>query len=641
MNIIYLYFLKLYYYSRKTYQKPNSAIWRIIVCLGFFLHIPKTDAQNGPGGIGDASTNQLWLDASKLSFSSTTKITEWTDVSGNGLNAKQAALQNLPSFVPNVLNGKPVIRFSRSTFNTYLEVSGSSTVGTLFSNSNTIFAVAKAITGATSSASSSVGLYQSILTPVGYHSGIHVGGYPTATNIYYVNWLGGTIGGSPAPSTGNSFTSGYTQGNWFLATLKNQESASATTTSAYLNSNQVGSTTSNLLMTNYNNNLVRIGAANTSGDYSWGLNGDIAEIIVYNTALNPTQQFIVETYLATKYNLPFRTEYYSVRDGSFTGTIQGIGTLDGTEKNSSSSLGNFTLAEINNSLNSPNEFLFAGSQLVPVNTTTSDVAASVMQRSEKIWYLQKTGKIDASLTFTFDLPTSSFPPNNYPAKYCLLYRSDQSKNFTIVTTPQGLPLQPTVRTVTITLPFTSVKVTTHFLKFNVTDGTVASQDLVSGYYTIGRIADKAIWKANAISSEWNNIQNWEAGQVPTLETDVVINTCSICPILPANVSINTLSLNTGSVLDLKGYILTATKSLDIRQCTLKNTASQGGILRAFNINEVTGSVFSDQMTIEKTGGQTNTWSGGNLFKKRITILNQVGSTAPINMAAQADDIAEQ
>ena len=50
----------------------------IAVFQNYFL------AQTGPGGVGNATTLALWLDAEDISLSNGSSVSSWSDKSGNG-----------------------------------------------------------------------------------------------------------------------------------------------------------------------------------------------------------------------------------------------------------------------------------------------------------------------------------------------------------------------------------------------------------------------------------------------------------------------------------------------------------------------------------------------------------------------------
>ena len=80
----------------------------LLSLLSCFVGFGAVYAQTGPGGVGDASTNIVWLRADDLSAS---PVSAWSDQSGNGNDMSQGNATYQPTWVDGVLNGKPVLRF--------------------------------------------------------------------------------------------------------------------------------------------------------------------------------------------------------------------------------------------------------------------------------------------------------------------------------------------------------------------------------------------------------------------------------------------------------------------------------------------------------------------------------------------------
>src|SRR5438034_112705 len=76
-------------------------------------------SQTGPGGVGNSTSNILWLkaDASVYNDAGVTQsanndiVQQWNDQSGNGINAFQGTAGTKPAYKTNSINGKPVLSF--------------------------------------------------------------------------------------------------------------------------------------------------------------------------------------------------------------------------------------------------------------------------------------------------------------------------------------------------------------------------------------------------------------------------------------------------------------------------------------------------------------------------------------------------
>lgn len=89
-------------------------------CGGFTSGPPSggfITGNTGPGGVGDASNNQLWLRANDLSLSDGASVSSWSDVSGNSLTANSSGVSaEEPTFNTNDVNGFPSISFDGGDF---------------------------------------------------------------------------------------------------------------------------------------------------------------------------------------------------------------------------------------------------------------------------------------------------------------------------------------------------------------------------------------------------------------------------------------------------------------------------------------------------------------------------------------------
>jgi hypothetical protein len=229
---------------------------------------------------------QLWLPADRINQANNTAVATWSDQSGNGYDATQSTTAARPTFIASGLNGLPVVRFDGT--DDHLDFSGGA------------FSLLRNVAGAT------------IFVVVKYSS--------TTANF-----------SSFYASTNNAITSVRLQ----LRTTttpryqiqgRRLDAISAET----ISSTQATSTSSVIIQTaraDYQNTLMQQyingaldgqktdfqTAGNTSDTDSLGiflgrvsvtyLTGDIAEIIVYNRALNTSELSQVHRYLARKWGI--------------------------------------------------------------------------------------------------------------------------------------------------------------------------------------------------------------------------------------------------------------------------------------------------------------------------------------------------
>lgn len=219
----------------------------------------------------------LWLAANTLSLNDNDAVASWTDMSGTGRHATQSSSGNRPVFKQNILNGKSVVRFDGT--NDYLECAAALWTGAA---ARTLFAV-----------------YKSNSTGSDFVDGVCGQATGSTTGTYFM------IQARSRAVVGDPYFAGYAadltgpahDNLWKIAVAK-YDGTDATT---YKNGTQVNTGTISL---NTVNDPFHIGATvpNVGDDPEWH-NGDIAEIINYDSSLGDTDREAVEAYLAAKYAL--------------------------------------------------------------------------------------------------------------------------------------------------------------------------------------------------------------------------------------------------------------------------------------------------------------------------------------------------
>jgi hypothetical protein len=576
----------------------------VVLLVAFLGTVYSIKGQTGPAGVGNSSTNRVWLDASRLTgYSNAAKVNQWTDASGNNLHARQANELNKPTLQTNVLNGKPVIRFDRTAAIQYLDITTPG-IGAAMSNSRTLFVVAQAHTGGTGTGHAA---NQAVFLGVGYHSGIVFIGYPATTQA-----------GAYQVTRGSTFQHPYVtatagQNTWHLVTNPVEETPSGTTNSMYLNGNYVNAAYSPLQLVT-RSDLVRVGTGDLSGQYQWSFNGDAAEIILFDVQLNAAQRIIVENYLSAKYNLSIANKYYS-DNTHYNQDVQGIGTTNGTVKHSQAAHGKgLILTEANNSLNGPAaEFLFAGHNAATNAWVTTDLpAAADLERWQRSWYVHKTGTIEARLAFDWsEGGLAAGELNGDSQGYVLLYRPDLQSSFRPVSADNAV-LVPVLEN-------------TDQLSF-----TLGNASLQNGYYTLGKL-DAFVW-TGAVSSDWHLDGNWSGNRVPAAGDPVVVPACTTCPVLAADVAVGSLLVE-GGQLDVRHFTFSAAAATRLISARI---LSNGGTLQAASLGEVKGCNFEGNIVFRKTGSTDDAWYGDNAYRGKVTVLN--AGTGSVAAAVQANDV---
>ncbi len=161
-------------------------------------------------------------------------------------------------------------------------------------------------------------------------------------------------------------------------------------------------------------------------------NGHIAEIIYFNRVLNAAERIILENHLSAKYGAPLATaaDKYAgdtLANGNYDRDVIGIGA-ESDGDNLGSGLAGLTVTA--NTLDA-GDYLLAGHK-VETNSLVVDAADGILlKRSDRVWYLDKTGTLDATLTFDFS-ELGIAPPKQ--TDFHLLYSATNAFDFTILDT---------------------------------------------------------------------------------------------------------------------------------------------------------------------------------------------------------------
>lgn len=325
----------------------------------------------GPAGVGNATSNPLWLKADYITGATdgAALSTTWVDASGNGNNASQSNAAYRPIYNQNRINGHPAITFDG--VNDYLD-------NVVSYNARTVFIVFSSSSAAQNTAELAQlwGNYsddvQVSIDPRTSPNGYSFDGGGSASAKYSLN--GNAFGA--AVSNGNS--SPWSFNTWYILTVE------FTSTHA-LTRQVIGS-----LVPQF-----------TVGEHQFG--GDIAEIIVYSDTIGATRTNIVQNYLAAKYNIAISNDLYSYESTHGEGII-GVGSLNGVQ-NHSTAASSEVIAIGNPTSMGAGEYLFighnGGDESTFVNTGLPNLPGC--SRVAREWRIDQTGdvgSVDVSIDTT-------------------------------------------------------------------------------------------------------------------------------------------------------------------------------------------------------------------------------------------------
>jgi hypothetical protein len=228
---------------------------------------------------------ELWFDASDAStISIDTGVRSWADKSGNARHALQTATNSQPAWTQGALANKPVLTFDGLNDSLYLPV--------LDLSAWTIFIVCNRTAGVTNAS-----LLQLAKASFSTETAL-VALNNDATNGPLLVGSGST--GSAKYGKGGSLSAGTSR--VITARWAGAGTDGATYYSAWDNGTTVTLADSGSIP-QYSGTGSRIGASWSSGSLQSFFRGQIAEIIVYSSALSTDQRSAVETALMRKWGL--------------------------------------------------------------------------------------------------------------------------------------------------------------------------------------------------------------------------------------------------------------------------------------------------------------------------------------------------
>lgn len=254
---------------------------------------------SGVGVLPAIANLKLWLDANDLttlfqtSDCTTTAVTTnaqtvgcWKDKSGNNFNATQATGGDRPTYSTNQVNTKPVLSFNGTT--DFLSVGTNLGKPANFS----VFVVAQTTTiagrGAVLGSSDGGGTDQSIWGTFIVSQSAQPAGSLWMLASDGTHALGGSTQNVIAATTYYMMEQVYTAGQTNIAATISKVSSTVNVTDVGASRNDLGAV-----------NPFLIGNIPFSCHFS----GTIAEVLIYNSALNASDRQSVEAYFHAKYNL--------------------------------------------------------------------------------------------------------------------------------------------------------------------------------------------------------------------------------------------------------------------------------------------------------------------------------------------------
>lgn len=496
----------------------------------------------GPGGVGDAASNILWLRADYISgVADGGALDSWPDTSGNEFDPVQTNAANKPAYVASNanFNNMPTVQFDGSS--DYFDL----TALTHDASDYTMVVVYKSTSTAKQTIfDSKTGKVEILHKGAGdkaYHDGTARGAEITGTGTQIVIW-----------ELDNAGSSVYINGSTSQSGL------------AY-NQNPIGDNTT-------------LGTRESVGDY---FNGNIAEVCFYNTVLNTVQRKMVENYLGAKYNITISDDKYAY-NATHGYDVAGIGS-EGVPVIHTAAASTYLLISNPSDLASGEYMLYGHDNASISSWTASETPVSEVRRLPREWRVDKTGDPG---TVTITLDTTGLPAINIGFNGFVVM-IDADGNFSSGATIYSL----------------------------ISNGSSFSADnitLADGDY----IAFGSARYLNITSGNFNSASNWHAGTVPgSGESAVILDNTTLT--LTANQTVGSLTLRTGSYLNLSSYTLSIDDGtiinngvISLGTSTINYSKTGAQTIAAFTYNNLTIS-----------GSGTKTIGGAVTVNGNLTIGN--------------------
>lgn len=381
-RLLFFYYFSAMILSITPFHNLKCGYLIIWFLLSFFTQCL---AQTGPAGIGNSSSNGLWLRADNMNQADGTAVASWIDASGNANNAVQAAPTTQPLyFSTSSLNNQPVIRFDGGNDemavpdNPILDGSSEITYYVVL-RPNNLNGAARGILGKriTFTVSTEYAYTWFFYTGNRIYLDVH-----TQNNRF---------------DTGISTFSNAT--NYLLSMSFNGNLAPTVRSRLYSNGVKiVESTESSTAMPNSNQDLA-IGALNVG--YGTYLGADYAEVIHFNYDLDTAEQIILENYLSAKYGISLgANDLYDEDDpgnGNYDFEVAGIGQFDATRSHNEAQ-GSAIVRILNPSNLNDNEFMFWGHDGgIQEAVEKTDVPVGVEARFDRVWRVSEVNMSSTSV----------------------------------------------------------------------------------------------------------------------------------------------------------------------------------------------------------------------------------------------------
>lgn len=385
--------------SRKTVTNTQNFIARILVMLIVGTGCMSVFAQDGPGGVDTKDgTGDLvmWFMADSATVNMSNEVTAWqneVDISGNGLVELGTGVR--PVLVSSALNGHAEISFG-DQIDALISSAANLSAATFPTDEATTFVVTRH-----DNASQQSSIYT---TATASNGGIGTNRFTSHlpwNNIAYFD-LGNCCG------TGDSRIQITYDADWVgsygIFTYQRDLTDGM---EVWRDNASVGgpSGTPSSSFTSHGSRQFYIG--HSSGD---NFQGDIAEVLVFQGAINDAQRTIVHNYLAAKYNLTISDDFYLFQTSHGVDVV-GIGQ-DGTDTQLEAKSADILTISDATSIDTDGDYVFAGHDNADASawTTNEQINGDTnLERIAREWRFDASGTPG---TVTLSIDATDLPAFN-------------------------------------------------------------------------------------------------------------------------------------------------------------------------------------------------------------------------------------
>lgn len=367
----------------------------IPILCSIFLYLLSpylSKAQNAPGAV--QSDLALWLRSDNNLIENGGGVYTWIAINDGNMDAIQPVANDRPTAVSDEINGHKVIRFNGTS--QWMEFNDATAA---LSGDCSIFMVVNPKED----------------TDVSYYLATHIG---SADVMKFGHKLSGQL------TYDNSIPAFWPYDMHEQKTLMAFQAETDFYLDAYVNAMQAPPWTFNF--ENSIADATSIGkAGGVNGTNFW--KGDIAEIIIYDRFLTPSELNDVHTYLNVRYGITIPVEHHNHYSyASYPNNIAGLGMQSNQLLNQTNSRNenedNIVRIEAPDDLDN-GEYMIWGNDGSPMGIQNTEKPAVVGQRISREWRVAESSDIGLT-TVSFDLMTLGYGTASDPTEFALMIDSD-------------------------------------------------------------------------------------------------------------------------------------------------------------------------------------------------------------------------